>query len=145
MDWIDNEEIIEILKNSSENRLLKLGDRVCYSDDFKYCLLVRNHASWEISGKGWRNANYLPENEGNGRLILNFYNYNKEKDKSSWFKIFIPKKYENVRLKNLGNKYKIIVDNKELIGEFKNHFNFMREFMTGFAESEELLKANLRK
>lgn len=145
--WIKNEEITNLLKNNSSEGIKKFGTNICVSDDFEYCLLLRLHDAWEIDREGWRNSNSSPDANSKGRLVLNFYHYMKDRDGSSWFKIFVPIKYSNIALKSNGDTYEIITDSETIIGKFDRHDRLMWDCITGHAEpeSEIGMKFNLLK
>jgi hypothetical protein len=130
-NWIDDELVEKALKTKSIKDLKKSGVKFCISDDFKYCILVRKHSAWEIKKEGWRDANEPPKKGETSRWVLNFY-----KKGSSWFKIFVPLKYEITGFEEDGKKYKIITKKESIIGKFSSHESLMWDVMAGNAEKE---------
>ena len=137
INWVDNEEIFDSLRNKSNTLFNKLEDQVCVSENFEYCLLIRTHEAWHVENQGWRDSNNKPDNKDNGRLILNFFKVDKNDGIESWFKIFLPLKYNDYKLLAIEkNNYKIITGNNEIVGKFDSFDSLMWNFITGNAEQE---------
>ncbi|WP_431164828.1 hypothetical protein [Tenacibaculum halocynthiae] len=135
MKWIKSETIFEELKLKSNDFFNKLGDNICVSEDYKYCLFLQKNNAWYIENEGWRDSNSKPEKDGESRLILNFFSLDSESEK--WFKIFVPLNFENYRLKTLDkNNYQIRTNTSITNGIFENINSLMWDFMTGNAEIE---------
>ena len=145
MNWIKNEVIFKYLKKRSKSELDVFANRICYSDDFAHCIFIRDHAAWEIENEGWRNENCPPKEKEKGRLLMNFFYYNRENGNTSWFKIFIPKIYTTVGVENFGPYYKVILNDSEMIGAFTNHYLLMRTLMTGKAIKESIIEDKFKK
>lgn len=135
MEWIEKDIIFDKLKHKSKTFFDNLGDKVCISKDYNYCLLLQINDTWFIENEGWRDSNSKPKEDRKGRLILNFFCIDDESE--NWFKIFTPLKFKNYRLKTIDeNNYQILTDNGFINGGFKNFDSLMWDLMTGKAESE---------
>lgn len=147
-EWIENEKVFEALEKKSKPFFNKLGNQICFSRNYDYCLLLRNQSAWFIDNQGWRDSNKKPEKNENGRLILNFYKMDKENGQKTWFKIFVPMKFiKDCEVETLDNgKYKITSSNGfELIGKYENFDSLIWDLMTGNAEMETEIENKFNK
>lgn len=135
MKRIENDVIYEKLKQKSKDFFNEIGDNICISDDFEYCLFLQNNDSWYIENEGWRDSNCKPEKDEKARLVLNFFRINGEN--KNWFKIFVPLRFKNYKLKTMdNNSYQILTETEPINGLFKNFDALMWDLMTGNAETE---------
>ena len=135
MEWIENDKIYKNLEKKSEKFFSKLGNKVCVSENYDYCLLLQTNEAWYTENEGWRDSNSKPLKNKESRLTLNFFKVNGEN--KSWFKIFTPLKYNNYKLNTLeNNSYQILSDNECINGIFNDFDSLMWDFMTGNAEME---------
>lgn len=134
--WIENEQVERALKERSVQEIEQADVKFFISDDFSYCVLVRRHSAWEVGDGGWRDANQPPKEGESWRWVLNFYHYSREQEQSSWFKIFVPLKYEVLGMEAAGDSYSIITVNGAITGKFSSHSSLMWSLMTGNAETE---------
>ena len=77
--WISNDVVQNALRSKQVVELEKSGLIYSISDDFEYCLIIREHNAWQINGEGWRDSNEPPQNNLDARRVLNFFNYNPSK------------------------------------------------------------------
>ena len=147
-EWIENDKVFEALENKSKPFFDKMGNQICVSWNYDYCLLLRNQSAWFIKNQGWRDSNLKPQNSEDGRLILNFYKIDSENGQKIWFKIFVPLKYiKDCKVETIDNKkYKITSsDGLELIGTFDNFDSLMWDFLSGNAEMEAEIESKFNK
>ena len=135
--WISNEAVQNALKNKKILELENSGLIYSISDDFEYCLVIREHNAWQISGEGWLDSNELADDMVNARHVLNFFNYNPINKQESWFKIFVPISFEISKIEKNKNQYYLITGSRTLVGHFSVHNKLMWSVMTGFAQQEE--------
>lgn len=146
INWIDNEEIFNSLRDKSNTLFNKLGNQVCVSENFEYCLLIRSHVAWNIENQGWRDSNNKPNEKDNCRLVLNFFKIDRNNGIESWFKIFLPLKHKDYKLITIEkNNYKIVLENNEIIGKFDSFDSLMWDLMTGNAEQENEIENKFNK
>lgn len=108
------------------------------SPDRHYCVLIRDHASLYIEGKGWRDSNYPPKINETGRAMLNFYKKISDEGPGFWFKVFIPNSVIISGLKDVDGKYcEITTGAEQWQIYYKKLKGLMWDVMTGHAQSEE--------
>lgn len=104
-----------------------LGDNICVSEDYAYCLFLQINNAWYIENEGWRDSNSKPEKNNKSRLILNFFKVDNES--KNWFKIFIPLKLSNCKLKTIDeSSFQILSDTECLNGRFDTFDSLMWDF-----------------
>ena len=139
--WISNDVVQNALRSKQVVELEKSGLIYSISDDFEYCLIIGEHNAWQINGEGWRDSNEPPQNNLDARRVLNFFNYNPSKKQESWFKIFIPFKYEISKIEKNKDQYFLITASRTLVGHFSTHNQLMWSVVTGLSQQEQEIES----
>jgi hypothetical protein len=137
-NWISDELVKEMFRQKNTKALEEAGVLFCVSDSFEHCVLIRNHNSWQTD-EGWYSSNAQAGKGDTSRPMLNIYG--KTAETGFWFPLFIPLKYEVLRLETQGDRYNIITDQEIISGGFAGlellGFDAMRGFEVTETEIEE--------
>jgi hypothetical protein len=135
-EWVSNEEVVGSLKNKSIIDFKGRNFKYCISDDFEYAVVLRKHAAWEVTNKGWRDGNYPSENNQNSRWVINFFHHNHKTQAGLWFKMFVPLKFDVVAINKVADNCEIIMTSETILVKFSSIESLMWDVMVGKAETE---------
>lgn len=135
--WVTDDEVIEAMQSKSAELLIDRRIKFCMSDDFQYCVVLKEHAAWQVTDGGWRYGNYPPEENEGGRPVLSFL-HSKQLTKAGFvFRAFVPQKHAVTLLENNMDSYRIKTESEIFEGKYGFLEKLMWDVVLGWAEPEE--------
>lgn len=140
--WISDEQVNRAQETGDFSALEANEIPFCMSPDRTYCILVRDHAAWQIEGEGWREGNYAPGQDGEGRCVINFFKCQRGDDTGFWYKTLVPTAVRIVGLRSVDSTcFEVATENASLKAAYSRLDGLMWDLMTGNAQTEDDIEA----